>query len=162
MTSDQFSQALTPVAMQSAHRYAASLSTRHGEDIAQDALLSALKGCGGFDERCDFTGWLIRITKNTAFNHSKKLGRYRARVQQCNDADLRSGSESPHGDLVAMRTLHLINDAVVSIKPTTRDAWMAYHSTPVGFRDMPGSYETNKSRIKRVQDQIAGVLELSA
>jgi DNA-directed RNA polymerase specialized sigma24 family protein len=159
MTPEQFNQALTPQAVSSAHNYAANLSPVHGEDIAQDALLAALRGCDGFDGRCDFVGWLIRITKNTAFNHSKMRGRYRARVQPCNDADRSHGSETPHGCLVAQRTLSLISDTVASIKPVTRDAWLAYHTTPVGFRDLPGSYETNKSRIKRVQDQIQGVLE---
>jgi RNA polymerase sigma factor (sigma-70 family) len=46
-------------------------------DVAQDAFLSAWRGLDGLAEPGSFGGWLLRITRNRAFNAGRSTGRTR-------------------------------------------------------------------------------------
>ena len=153
MTPKQFEKALTPLVIMSMRRVAGDISPQHAEDIAQDAAISAWLSCESFRGDCDFSGWILRITRNYALNYVKSAGRYRKRVMEdaCDKATLAMiDNTCPFLKLAAERRLSLICDKLSGLKPAARDTFLKYRMTPAAYKDISGNLSNNKSRISRV------------
>lgn len=72
-----------------AYRVALLVSRDHAaaEDIAQEALLSALRSLPRFDPRRSFGSWLHRIVTNRAIDHVRERERRAALVERAADRD---------------------------------------------------------------------------
>jgi RNA polymerase sigma-70 factor (ECF subfamily) len=158
MTPEQFEAALTKEEIGKVLFHARNISYTHAEDIAQDAIISAWRGCDRFRQGCKFSTWLYQITKNTGINHHKAVSRRLPSVAEDFDASPQVHHDNPHRALEADRKLSAISSVLSDMKPAKRNAWMIYHTTPAKFEDMPaligGTVGSNKSRVARANEMV--------
>jgi RNA polymerase sigma-70 factor (ECF subfamily) len=83
-------------------------STRDGDDAAQEAMISIVKGLGRFDGRSTFSTWSYRIATNAALDELRRRGR-RPALRAATDDD--APSEPPDGS--AHHAIESVGDRMV-------------------------------------------------
>jgi RNA polymerase sigma-70 factor (ECF subfamily) len=136
------------------------------EDVAQEALVAAIRSLGSFDRRRPFGPWLHRIAVNRAIDHARaRAARAEVSAGTAVEAERRGpprpGDESgsdPRGEGLgaAMRGLTPEHRAIVAMR-------YLLDLTPgeiAGELGLPRG--TVNSRLRRALDQLAGTLEGSS
>lgn len=70
------------------------------EDVLQDAILKAWQGIGGFQERANFSTWLVSIASRTAIDFLRRQKRWRPEAQVAY-ANLCAQSEEMSSEVIA-------------------------------------------------------------
>ena len=136
------------------------------EDVAQEALVAAIRSLGSFDRRRPFGPWLHRIAVNRAIDHARaRSARSELSAGTAADADLRAPARPDHepghdprteGLKAAMSGLSREHRAIVAMRyllDLTPGEIAAELGLPRG---------TVNSRLRRALDQLAGSLEGSS
>ncbi len=132
------------------------------EDVAQEALVAAIRALGSFDRRRPFGPWLHRIAVNRAIDHARARGsRFEISAGTAADAELRGpthpGDESgtdprAEGLEAALSGLSPEHRAIVAMRYLL-DLTPGEIATELG---LPRG--TVNSRLRRALDQLAGTL----
>lgn len=135
------------------------------EDVAQEALVAAIRALGSFDRRRPFGPWLHRIAVNRAIDHARARGaRAEVSAGTALDAERRAagrpgveGNPDPRAEglEVAMAGLSPEHRAIVAMR-------FLLDMTPgeiAGELGLPRG--TVNSRLRRALDQLAGALEVT-
>ena len=133
------------------------------EDVAQEALVAAIRALGSFDRRRPFGPWLHRIAVNRAIDHARARGsRHEVSAGTAADAELR-GPPRPGDDSGSDPRAEGLEEAMDGLSPE--------HRAIVAMRYLldltPGEIAaelglprgTVNSRLRRALDQLAGTLE---
>jgi RNA polymerase sigma-70 factor (ECF subfamily) len=151
------------------YRVAARIAGRaDAEDVAQDALLRAFHGLGGFRGETPFRAWLLRITHNTALNHLE-----RRRAEPVEEVPEEAGrlaaaaAERPPADALEERERReRLESKLLLLSPA--------HRTGLVLRDLEGlSYDeiaevtesplgSVKGRLHRARDELIEILRRNA
>lgn len=111
------------------------------QEIAQDALLKALKNMNRFDPRYKFSTWVYRITRNQAIDH-KRRQRPTAELNEAITPD--PGHANPEGtgmrspEVRAMRSQEnqLLHRALATLGEKYREIIVLYHFSGLSYADI--------------------------
>jgi len=99
------------------------------EDVMQQAYLNAFTHLDQFEERSQFSTWLIRISLNEAFGRRRKMRQYESMAQPSSDSDreknaLISPQADPERQAYAQELRRVLESAVDTLPETYRTVFM--------------------------------------
>jgi RNA polymerase sigma-70 factor (ECF subfamily) len=99
------------------------------EDVMQQAYLNAFTHLDQFEERSQFSTWLIRISLNEAFGRRRKMRQYESMAQPSSDNDreknaLISPQADPERQAYAQELRRVLESAVDTLPETYRTVFM--------------------------------------
>ena len=111
------------------------------QEIAQDALLKALKNMNRFDPRYKFSTWVYRITRNQAIDH-KRRKRPTAELNEAITPDPGhtnpdgTGVRSPEVGAIRSEENKLLHRALGTLGEKYREIIVLYHFSGLSYADI--------------------------
>lgn len=131
-------------------------SSDDAKDVYQEVFIRVYKGLKKFEFRSEFSTWLFRVTTNVCLTHKAQYKKFQNVSISPDESDespkmeLKSSEENePDNQLISTETKGKVQNAIDSLAPKQRMAFMLKHIHNYKIREIAKMMECSEGTVKK-------------
>ena len=131
-------------------------SSDDAKDVYQEVFIRVYKGLKKFEFRSEFSTWLFRVTTNVCLTHKAQYRKFQNvsispdENDESPKMDLKSSEEDePDEQLISSETKGKVQNAIDSLAPKQRMAFMLKHIHNYKIREIAKMMECSEGTVKK-------------